>query len=168
MWIESDYGQGSVFTMRFPISNLGVAKLTRKSKLLDFKQAAIDINFNEQQKCLVLNWSGFHNKYSVRDGCLKALQLLEEYQCHKILNNNAGVLGGWMDACDWIVDEWFPVAQSAGLKYVAWVHSNCTFSNLSAKYTFNAFKSDVITKQFSDAQQGLNWLGNPMMQVYSE
>lgn len=168
MWIESDYGQGSVFTMRFPISNLGMAKLTRKSKLLTFKQSAIDIIFDEQQKCLVLNWSGFHNNYTVRDGCLKALQLLEEYQCSKILNNNAAVLGGWMDACDWIVDEWFPIAQSAGLKYVAWIYSNCTFSNLSAKYTFNAFKSNVVTKQFNDVEQGLSWLSNPAIQVLSE
>lgn len=168
MWIESEYGQGSVFTMRFPISNLGMAKLTRKSNLLAFRQSAIDITFNERQKCLVLTWSGFHNHYTVREGCIKALQLLQEHQCGKVLNNNAAVLGGWMDACDWIVDEWFPIAQSAGLKYVAWVHSNCTFSNLSAKYTFNAFKSDVVTKQFSDVQQGLNWLNNPSMQVYSE
>jgi hypothetical protein len=69
-----------------------------------------------------------------------------------------------MDACDWIIDEWFPVAQSAGLKYVAWVQAKCAFSNLSVKY---AFKSDVITKQFSDVQQGLNLLGNPMAPVYN-
>jgi PAS domain S-box-containing protein len=167
MWIESVYGQGSVFTMRFPISNLGMAKLSSKTKLLAFKQSSIDITYNEQQKCLVLNWSGFHNIYTVREGCLNALQLLEEYQCNKILNNNAEVLGGWMDACDWIVDKWFPVAQSAGLKYVAWVYAKCAFSNLSVKYASSAFKSDIITKQFSDVQQGLNWLGNPMAPVYN-
>ncbi len=168
MWIESDFGQGSVFTMRFPISNLGMAKLTHKSKLLAFKQSAIDITFNEAQNCLVLNWSGFHNIYTVREGCLKALQMLEEHQCSKILNNNADTVGGWMDACDWIVDEWFPVAQSAGLKHVAWIYSNSTFSNLSAKYTFNTFKSDVVTRQFRDTKKGLDWLSNPTMQLCGE
>jgi len=41
-----------------------------------------------------------------------------------------------------------------------------TFTRLE-KDAFSAFKSDVITKHFSDVQQGLNWLGNPMVPVYN-
>jgi PAS domain S-box-containing protein len=158
LWIESKPGEGSVFSLRFPLSNICVYKATGQPNFSVFQNAIIEIEYDEQRHCLMVNWIGFQNRNSVKDGCNRILSMLEKYQCYSIFNNNSNVLGGWMEACDWIVNKWLPVAQQAGLLYLAWVYSPSTFSKLSTIYTLSKYNGDITAKAFGDVESGLRWL----------
>ena len=159
IWIESKPGEGSVFSLRFPLSNLGVYKASGQTNFSVYQNSTVEILYNEQLHCLMVNWVGFQNRNTVKDGCNRVLNMMEAHQCTRIFNDNSNVLGGWMEACDWIVNKWLPVAQHAGLEYLAWVYSPSTFSKLSTIYTLSKYKGDIITKAFGDLESGLHWLG---------
>jgi len=158
IWIESVPGEGSVFSLRFPLSNLAVYKATGKTDFSVFQNSSIEITFDENRHCLMVNWLGFQNRNTVKDGCNRMLSMMKLYNCTRILNDNSNVLGGWMEACDWIVNKWLPVAQHTGLEHLAWVYSPSTFSKLSTIYTLSKFTGDIDTKAFDDAESAINWL----------
>lgn len=158
MWIESQPRQGSIFSMRFPLSNIGVFKATGTTDFSIFQNSGIDIEYVAAHRYLKATWSGFQNFFTVRDGCIKLLAFMNTHQCQRIYNDNTNVLGGWMEACDWIVEEWFPVAHQAGLRYLTWVYSPSAFSKLSTVYTLAKLKSGIKAKAFDDAENARQWL----------
>jgi len=158
IWIESAPEEGSVFSLRFPLSNLGEYKATGQTNFLVFQNSTVDIHYSERQRCLMVNWVGFQNRNTVKDGCNRILAMMEVHHCSRIFNDNSNVLGGWMEACDWIVNKWLPVAQHAGLEYLAWVYSPSTFSKLSTIYALSKFRGDIVAKAFDDRESGLSWL----------
>jgi len=158
LWIESAPEKGSVFSLRFPLSNLSVYKATGKTNFSVYQKSTLNIAYDEQRHWLVVDWVGFQNRNTVKDGCNRILSMLKTHQCSHILNNNSNVLGGWMEACDWIVNKWLPVAQHAGLLHLAWVYSPSTFSKLSTIYTLSKYNGDITAKAFADMESGLNWL----------
>lgn len=158
IWIESTPGEGSVFSMRFPLSNIGMYKVTGVTNFSVFQNSHVEIEYNEQRHCLMVNWVGFQNANTVKDGCNRILNMMKLHNCSRIFNDNSNVLGGWMEACDWIVNKWLPVAQHSGLKYLAWVYSPSTFSKLSTIYALSKFKGDITAKAFDDTESALKWL----------
>jgi PAS domain S-box-containing protein len=160
MWIESRLGQGTEFSLRFPLSNLGEFKATGKTNFKVYHNPVVHIEYNAQHDYLLVNWSGFHNQYTVRDGCVRLLNIMQAHQCHRVLNNNSTVLGGWMEVCDWLIEEFFPAAQQAGLHCLAWVNSPSTFSKLSAIYTLSKTSADFKAQAFNDVESAHQWLIN--------
>jgi PAS domain S-box-containing protein len=158
MWIESQPGKGSVFYMRFPLSNLSVLKATGQTDFSVFRNPAIHIAYNETYHYITANWSGFQNKYTVRDCCNQLLSVINNYQCNNLLNDNSQVVGGWMDACDWLVDECFPALEQAGIKRLAWITSPSTFSRLSTAYTIDKVDGDVDIQVFADKEAAHEWI----------
>jgi PAS domain S-box-containing protein len=158
MWIESQPGKGSVFYMRFPLSNISVLKATGETDFSVFRNPAIHIAYNETYHYITANWSGFHNKYTVRDCCNHLLSAIDQYQCNKLLNDNSQVVGGWMDACDWLVDECFPALEQVGVKRLAWITSPSTFSRLSTTYTIDKVDGEVDIQVFAGKEAAHEWL----------
>jgi PAS domain S-box-containing protein len=160
IWIESTPGMGSVFSLRFPLSNIGTYKATGHTNFTVYQNPTLEINYDEQRDCLLVNWIGFQNRNTVKDGCNRILNMMTAHNCRRIFNDNSNVLGGWMEACDWIVNKWLPVAQHRGLQYLAWVYSPSTFSKLSTIYALGKFKGDIKSKAFDDLESALKWLDN--------
>ena len=160
MWIESELGEGFVFSMRFPLSNVGAYIATGQTNFAVFQESSISIEYDEANKCLLVYWKGFQNRCLVKDGCLQVLNMLRLHKCNRILNNNCGVVGGWMEACDWIVESWFPLAEQEGLKYLAWVYSASAFSKLSTQYTIEKLRTNIDINEFKDRQSAFEWLKN--------
>ncbi|WP_345948177.1 PAS domain-containing sensor histidine kinase [Mucilaginibacter sp. PAMB04274] len=160
MWIESVPGDGSTFYMRFPLSNVGAYKSTGVINFGVYRQSYTDISYNEEHHYLYVDWIGFHNLHSVKDGCLKMLAYIRKYDCGRIINDNSQVIGGWMDACDWIIENFFPPAEQAGLKHLAWVLSPSLFSKLSAQYTVEHKETSVVIQRFEDNQAAHDWLAS--------
>lgn len=158
IWIESTPGEGSEFSLRFPLSNVGIYKATGQTNFSVFQDSNVEIAYNEHRHCLMVNWVGFQNRNTVKDGCNRMLDMMKLHNCSRIFNDNSNVLGGWMEACDWIVNKWLPIAQHSGLKYLAWVYSPSKFSKLSTIYTLSKFRGDINTKAFDDAESALSWL----------
>lgn len=158
MWIESIPGKGSVFYMRFPLSNISAYKATGKPDFSVYHQAVCDISYNAEHDYILLNWTGFQNYFTVRDGCLALIEQLKESPCSRVINNNCEVIGGWMDACDWVIETLFPLAEQVGVKHLAWVYSPSTFSKLSAGYTLMKLKTSIVIEGFGDNESAEDWL----------
>jgi PAS domain S-box-containing protein len=157
IWVESIPGKGTTFSMRFPLSNISNVKVKGKHASV-FKNPGIEIDYDKAAGCIIANWRGFHSLHSVKTGCIQLLEALIAYNCSKILNNNTNVLGTWDNAVEWVVSEWFPLAQAAGLKYIGWVYSPSTFSRLSADLTIKRSTGNITHKTFNKVEEASDWL----------
>ena len=161
IWIESTPGQGTVFYMRFPLSNIGAYITSGKTNFSVFSEPGCKITYVKDGDYLRLDWMGFQNFYTVRDGCMALLNQIKLHNCTRVLNNNSSVTGGWMDACDWLVEELFPQAELSGITHLAWVYSPSTFSRLSANHTVINLKTNIHIHAFNDAESARLWLLSP-------
>jgi PAS domain S-box-containing protein len=157
IWVESIPGKGTIFSMRFPLSNISKVKPKGKHASI-FKNQGLEIDYDEAVGCILANWKGFHSLHSVKTGCIKLLEALSAYNCSKILNDNTNVLGTWDNAVDWVVKDWFPLAEAVGLRYIGWVYSPSTFSRLSADLTIKRSTGDITHKTFNKVEEASDWL----------
>jgi PAS domain S-box-containing protein len=158
MWIESQKGVGSTFMMRFPISNISMFKTTGRPDFSIYQNANVDITYNKTDNYIIVDWSGFHDVYTIKDAGSRILTTVIETQCFSILNNNLDLLGSWDDAINWVANDWFPLMRKAGLQHFAWILSLSTFSKLSAKHTISKIDADIAIKQFRNKRAALDWL----------
>lgn len=158
IWVESEEGKGSVFSIRFPISNFSTYKITGKPTDLVDEDLGLGIEYNDDTHILYVDWKGFHNLQSIKVGGSQILDALKEHSCHAILNDNSNLLGTWGDAFEWVGKEWFPMAEKAGLKYFAWIYSPNTFTRLFADLAIERVECGVTIKTFNNKDEGVEWL----------
>lgn len=158
VWVESAPNKGATFSMRYPLSNIVKLKARGKKNADVFKNPGIEITYNEDSKCIIADWKGFHSLHSIKTGCVKLLEALSNYNSCKILNNNVNVLGGWENAVGWVAAEWFPLAIASGLKNIAWVYSASTFSRLSVDHAIQNSPPAISHKTFSNITDAGNWI----------
>lgn len=78
------------------------------------------IDYDEENKWLVFTWLGDQSYASVLAGANTGIQLLQEKSCCCLLNDNRQISGFWSEeAVEWIVANWVPRAQQAGLTHMA-------------------------------------------------
>jgi len=158
IWVESKPGNGSVFSMRLPLSNIAVLKNNINSKSVKYRQANIEILYDKVKRCITADWSGFHSFHSVKSGCLKVLSAVTESKYHMILNDNTNVMGTWDEAGEWVSKEFFPMLEQAGVTHVAWVYSPSTFSRLTADMVIDTLRANISVRAFDSMQDARLWL----------
>jgi PAS domain S-box-containing protein len=166
VWVESKPGKGAVFSMRLPMSNIGVYKQIGATDFYDYKGPGMQVKYDESLRRVIAEWDGFHSLHSIKTGCLKLLNVVAEKKAKHILNDNTGVIGTWNEAIDWVAMGFFPMLQIAGVTHVAWIYSPSTFSKLSADMTIEHIKANVAVKAFEDAVSAKQWL-NEVDETYS-
>ena len=92
------------------------------------------------------------------DGAIKVLELLEQEQCAKVLNDNTHVSGLWADAAKWGSDIFFPQLYAAGCRYFSWVHSPERYSQLSAELAVQQTTAGIIFMSFENLTPAAEWL----------
>ncbi|MES2765896.1 MAG: hypothetical protein V4642_08515 [Bacteroidota bacterium] len=129
-----------------------------------FESPEIDIEYDEDNKWLYVNWKGFQLVQSVKDGCEKMLEFVKEYKCEKVLNDNTLVKGIWAGAAEWGATNWFPRMKNAGVKQFAWIYSPSFFSKMSTDLTLDVASPQLLEgefiKTFFSREDAENWLKN--------
>lgn len=156
-WIESDPGKGSTFYFRLPIPEKEISKPI-KTDLKSYLDSHISIIQNEDDRWMEVDWTGFQTVDSVKAGGNKMIDMLKVNEYHKVLNDNTHVLGSWSEAADWTGQEWFPMMEQAGLRYLAWVYSPSVFSRLSAEKAVDVKIGNTIVQFFTDMASAKDWL----------
>lgn len=131
-------------------------KLVRNEIL--HRQSNILIEFNHTEGWIYVNWRGYQNYDTVVAGCEKILEILLEFNCTKVLNDNTNVEGIWSGASRWVGQDWMPRMKAAGLECFAWVYSPSIFSRLSADKTLNCTEDPSFIKTFDDITAASDWL----------
>ena len=155
-WIESEPGEGSTFYFRLPLDGKTKKEISRTATF--YRDRHITINYNKTHNRLDVDWTGFHDMGSVKQGCLIMLEMLKDNHCDRIVNDNTHVLGNWSEAVEWVGNVWFPMMSQAGLKYFAHVFSPSTFSQLSARKSIDIMAGIIITQYFKDIRLAEEWV----------
>lgn len=166
VWVESKPGKGATFSMRLPMSNIGVYKQIGNTNFSDYQGAGMLVTYDEPLACIVSEWEGFHSLHTIKTGCLKLLNLVVDKQAKFILNDNIKVIGTWNDAVEWVANEFFPMLQNAGVTHIAWVYSSSTFSRLSADMTIANLNGNIVVATFEDSAIAKQWL-HKMSKTYN-
>lgn len=156
-WIESEPGKGSTFFFRLPLERSRTKQINVKTDTF-YRDNSITINCNLSKSRLDVDWIGFQNLETVQHGCMVILDMLKESGFTKIVNDNTHVLGTWAEAAEWVGETWFPMAEAAGLKNLAWVYSPSAFNRLSAKKSTDVYMGNIVVQYFTDVLLAEDWV----------
>ncbi|WP_367864352.1 ATP-binding protein [Pedobacter sp. WC2423] len=157
-WIESELGQGATFYFILPLTEQHLHADVHTDEFSYYQDETIDVQVNTAANRLDVNWTGYQNFKSVQDGCLIMLDLLKKNQVAKILNDNTEVRGNWSEASDWVSKECLPALAETGIKYLAWIYSPSSFSQLAAEKSAAPLKSTINIQFFKDKTSAIDWL----------
>jgi PAS domain S-box-containing protein len=160
LWIESEQGEGSVFYFRLPLNKTEEKAQAIKKRDDFYSDKHITICYDNAQRLLDVDWTGFQDLASVQNGCLVILEYLKLHRVDRIVNNNTNVQGNWADAVEWVGNVWFPMMEQAGLKYFAHIFSPSTFSQLAAKKSIDIMAGIITTQYFTDIALARDWIIN--------
>ena len=156
-WIESELGVGTTVYLRIPLKEAG--PITENvAKGLSYRDEYLQIECNEAQGWVEVNWTGYQHLESVQNGGLRMLEVLRSSGLTKVLNDNREVLGNWSEASDWAGKVWFPMMIEAGLRDFAWVFSPSIFAQLAAQKSVDVSDGKANVRFFHDMEEAKRWL----------
>ncbi len=158
-WIESKPDEGSTFYFRLPIK-FNDTNWASSNTDTYFKNDSITVQYNQAAGRVDADWTGFQNMETVKDGCMRILEIMKKNNCEKIVNDNRHVLGTWSEASEWVGATFFPMLEQAGVKYLAWIFSSNVFSQLSAKKSVDVAVGNIITQFFTEMGLAEDWIKN--------
>ena len=126
-------------------------------KTLLFKQANIEIHWDEKFQWLYADWIGQQTTPDIERGCEQMLRLMQAKNCDSILNDNRRVEGTWAAAAEWVGRIWFAELRRSGLKQFAWIYSEDRASQTSADDALR-YVTPGIVKTFTDYEAAVTWL----------
>lgn len=159
-WIESELGEGATFYFILPLTEQHLHAEVHTDEFSYYQDETIDVQINEEANRLDVNWTGYQNFKSVQDGCLIMLDLVKKNQVAKILNDNTEVRGNWSEASDWVSTECLPALAEAGVRYLAWIYSPSSFSQLAAEKSAAPLKSMINIQFFKEKTAAIEWLNS--------
>ncbi len=155
-WIDSKQGAGSIFYFRLPIT-LEMKYNPMIQEVDRYQDNTITVTYSGNG-CLSANWTGFQTFETVKQGCIRMLEMINRHRCNHILNDNREVLGTWSEASEWVEEVFFPMMEKAGIIKLAWIFSPSVFSQLSAKKSVDVAVGNITTQFFTDIHEAEHWV----------
>lgn len=91
-------------------------------------------------------------------GANACLEMIQKYNCSRLLNDNRQVVGPWDHATDWIAQDWTPRARALGLTHFAHVVSPESMARLSAEQMHVKISNSFHMQIFDDYPLAAAWL----------
>ncbi|RSK45021.1 hypothetical protein [Hymenobacter rigui] len=116
------------------------------------------LTYDASTQWLRVVWNGHVGPDLAMRGAVASLEILREYHCLYLFNDNSRLEGPWFDSVYWLSHEWGPAAAKAGLRYVAHVtranNFATSFTATPVHQLFNQFEIQI----FDQAGEALDWL----------
>ena len=55
------------------------------------------------------------------DGCEKIIAAVKMYSCDRVISDSKDLTDSWVEAGEWLENDWFPRLSRAGVQFIAWV-----------------------------------------------
>ena len=123
-----------------------------------FGNIFLAISYDSQQNWVYNNWQGYQTLESVMQGANACLEIIQQFSCSRLLNDNRQVVGPWDHATDWIAQDWTPRAITLGLTHFAHVVSPASMARLSAEQMHVKISNSFQMQIFDDYDQAADWL----------
>ncbi|QHL88813.1 hypothetical protein GU926_15825 [Nibribacter ruber] len=105
------------------------------------------------------HWEGYASLHDLKTACEVGLQILETTHCPYKLNDNSALSGPWSEAVSWLEDNWLPRAMQAGLKYLAHVANEHTFSEVAGEVMhISKIGQELKYRMFFKREEAIEWL----------
>ena len=121
-------------------------------------QIFLTIEFDALNQWVYANWSGYQTRASIRQGADTYLEILVQYNCPYLLNDNRLVAGPWSQVTEWITQDWAPRAIAQGLTHFAHVISPESLARLSAENLQHSISSSFQMQIFENPEKAKEWL----------
>ena len=105
-------------------------------------------------------WIGMQTLDTVMKGGLLYLEMLIKQPCAKLLNDHSELIGPWMVANDWIVNEWTPKVRALGLTHMAQVMAPGIYGKLSFHELHQRIDDNFDIMMFDLPNNAKEWLLN--------
>ena len=129
------------------------------SKTPIFDNNSMAIFYYTDKKILVQETLKFATSEERREALGEGLKIIERDRVTKWLTNNKSGSAIPQEDIDWGINEWFPRAIKAGLKYWAVILPEKAVGKLSGKKMVEALIARGITvKTFQTEEDAVNWL----------
>ena len=129
------------------------------SKTSIFDNDSMAIFYYPDKKILVQETLKFATSEERREALGEGLKIIERDRVTKWLTNNKSGSAIPEEDFDWGINEWFPRAIKAGLKYWAVILPEKAVGKLSGKKMLDgALKHGISIKTFQTEEDALKWL----------
>ncbi|MCC5945871.1 MAG: hypothetical protein JJT94_13150 [Bernardetiaceae bacterium] len=128
-------------------------------KVLHYDKKHCKIYYLPKENCVYLHWQGFAGSDNFREACNYSLRLLIDKQADKMIadNSEAKVVGE--ADMQWMQEEWFPKAFTAGFRSSAVVVAKDIFRDIATKRIVNELdKSKFTVQYFQDFDHAYEWV----------
>lgn len=124
-----------------------------------FENQFLDISHDRGNDWLHVNWKGYQINESIKEGCNRLVELMDEYRVFRVLNDNTHTKGIWLGVAHWLVWNALPRARKAGLQSFAHVYGPSQMSRISADAALALLGTDTLNiRAFDDIESARSWL----------
>ncbi len=148
-------------------SRAGLEKLARSLKQESADSAALVrdignnpiccVSYDENIPGIFVEWRSYANSTQLRFIHERVLELLEQHHASKILGDVSRLLTVHADDQKWIIENWMPRAQAAGLRAAA-KRPTAYFGRLAISALHSAMPAEVAVRSFNRLDEARRWL----------
>ncbi|MCS6967204.1 MAG: hypothetical protein RMJ44_01890 [Cytophagales bacterium] len=107
---------------------------------------------------LYYKWRGFLLMDELNTGYNKIIELVKQYGFSSLIADHSNIVGPWNEIIDWLIAEWTPQMNKAGLKKMAIVTANDLFSNISLElFLMDNYHAKYEIKVFDTLEDAKLW-----------
>lgn len=127
--------------------------------MIFFESPEINIEWDEMDKLVIMEWKGFVIGEKFRNAVDKGLELLIEKRGSKWLADltTMGVIS--QQDQKWADEDWFPRAAKSGIRYMAMITPEKMISKMSVRNVINKVGDlEIETEYFGSREEAKTWL----------